>query len=146
VDTNDIKYKKTIAITQYLNFLRLMWTNFHFRADRLLATVNTANNTNALVRFIVYTISNQNDIESYLKPKKSVWVEKMKKQSEVGKKQISFDLNKIGIKSEVIKEMYNYGGYFSKQTLLLLLKTYQDLLKNRILTREKLEEILFQNQ
>lgn len=138
-----IGLKKTVNISNYLKLIRIMWTRFFFSKGNLYGTVNTEDQSNAVVRFIVLNITNSIVDNKYFIGKQSLLLNQLIENSKVDKQEIEFKTKSLTNKHEITIELYKNGNYFSKKLLDLLLKIKIDLeikKKNRI---DKLEEFLF---
>jgi len=141
-----IGLKKNVNVSIYVKFLRIMWSRIFFSYGNMMGTVNNADQTNSVVRFIVLNITNGSVDKKYFVGKKSPLFTEYIEKSKLNEGDIEFKTKSLSNNHEMTKELYKNGNYFSKKLLDLLLKVKLDLeikKKNRI---EKLEEFLFKKE
>lgn len=141
-----IGLKKNVNILHFVKFSKIMWTKFSFSRGNFFGTVNSENQTNYVVRFIVLNITNGIVDKQYFTGKKNDLFISYIEKSRLHNEEIEFQTESFTQKDEIVIELYRNGNYFSKKLLDLLMKVKLDLeikKKNRI---DKLEEFLFNKE
>ena len=141
-----ISLRKNIGITHYTRFAKIMWTRFFFSEGELLATVKSDEKINSVVRFVVLHIANGMCNDNYFSGKKSEWIKKQIEKSKASKKDIEFKTNDLTHTSDIIKELYKSGSYFSRSLIELLVRVKSDLENKKSNRINKLEEFLFNKE
>jgi len=143
--SQQIKVKKDIYISHYLRFIKMMWTDFQFEKGSFWALVNSTCETNHIVRFVINNVAVDKIPRKFNFLDKSNW---LKEQEENSKKDdsIKFTTKNLTTKDRIIIELYNEENYFSKRSLVILLKIKSELESKQKKRIEKLEEFLFKKE
>lgn len=135
-----ISLKKSITITNYLKYLKLVWEVFEFKNGSLYGTIKEQK-INQMIYFILYDLCKE-EVNKELMGDRSQFIISSKKQTEKNDKKIIFITKELKTSDLFTNELYNNGMYFSKEPLKMLLNTNKQILERKKNVEKSLTELL----
>ncbi len=139
---NQIKLKKNIGITHYLNYLKLVWERFEFKNGNLYGVVKDMK-TKEMMYFIFYNVCQDILKRELSNDDKSSFVKQYKERSLTENREFIFETKEMKTTDEIVKEIYKNGVLFSKSPLKVLQKANRDITAKKNNLEDSLTDILF---
>jgi len=138
----EIKLKKNIGITHYLNYLKIVWERFEFKNGNLYGIVKDTK-TKEMMYFIFYNVCQDILDKELSDDDKSEFVVEYKKKSLEENNEFIFETKEMKTTDIIVKEMYKNGVLFSKSPLKVLQKVNSQITEKKTNLEESLTDILF---
>lgn len=138
---NEINLKNKVGLIHYSKYIKYKYSRFEVKGDEwleiqgYLSDANSEFNISHVVSFILKQYGYEAKTHLTDDKREKYFYNKYKHRE-------SIDTSKLNSKSEFIKDLSEYGGYFSKYPLEFLLKTKNEILKRHKKTTLSIEEII----
>lgn len=136
-----INLKKNIGITNYLNYIKLVWERFEFKNGNLYGIVKDVK-TKEMMYFIFYNVCKNVLTKELSDIDKSTLVREYKNKSLSKNKEFVFETKKMKTTDIIVKEIYKNGVLFSKSPLKVLQKANKDITDKKNNLEESLTDLL----
>ncbi len=129
---DEIGLKKNIGITNYLRYIKKMWSKFEFRAGNLIGVSKDVKCTEMMF-FILRNVTPELTNKELGTSDRSDWIRSKKEDSlNISNKTLIFETSSLKTTDVFVKELYKHGKLFSSISLKILM-----IFNNQIKERKK---------